>query len=211
MKEKITREPFFSLLSPQKARQHIVDHENGLVSFPYEALVLTLTGNPITANKKHSIKDYVFFRGIRLNCRSKAWQHYSDILKCRLNPCHNTVTTMWTGRSTATAAGCRGWDVWQSSGHEAAWGPHITETQERTVRESGYKEVEDGGTMERLCDSVVRRERRHTGTKQVPWPTLMSRHYPMNTATHVVSDQLGRHKGKTLELSWGLRLSAGYI
>lgn len=40
------------------------------------------------------------------------------------------------------------------------------------------------------------------GTSQVPQPTLMSCHYPVNTATHVVSDQLGRHKGRGLELSW---------
>lgn len=50
----------------------------------------------------------------------------------------------------------------------------------------------------------VRRGGRHMGTSQVPRPTLMSCHYPVNTATHVVSDQLGRHKGRGLELSWGL-------
>lgn len=49
------------------------------------------------------------------------------------------------------------------------------------------------------------------GASQVPRPTLMSCHYPANTAAHVVSDQLGRHKGRGLELSWGLRQSAGYI
>lgn len=35
------------------------------------------------------------------------------------------------------------------------------------------------------------------GRCQVPQPALMSYHYPVNTAMHVVSDQLGSHKGKT--------------
>lgn len=62
LKEKITRETHFPL-SPRKARQHCVDRENGLVSFPYEAIVLTLGGNPIPANKGRYIKDDVVFRG----------------------------------------------------------------------------------------------------------------------------------------------------
>lgn len=38
---------------------------------------------------------------------------------------------------------------------------------------------------------------------QVPQPTLMSCHYPVNTATHVVSDQLGRHKGTSWNSAGG--------
>lgn len=62
MKEKITRETHFPL-NPLKARQNCIDHDNGLVSFPYEAIVLTLGENPNLANKGRYIKDDVVFWG----------------------------------------------------------------------------------------------------------------------------------------------------
>lgn len=52
MKEKITRETHIFPLSPQKSRQRCADHENGLVSFPYEAGVPAVVENVILANKK---------------------------------------------------------------------------------------------------------------------------------------------------------------
>ncbi|KAK5861969.1 hypothetical protein PBY51_017404 [Eleginops maclovinus] len=62
MKEEITRETH-PPVSPRRGRQHCVDHENGLVSFRSEAIVLTQGGNPIPANKERYIKDDAVFRG----------------------------------------------------------------------------------------------------------------------------------------------------
>lgn len=41
------------------------------------------------------------------------------------------------------------------------------------------------------------------GRSQVLQPSLMSSHYPVNTDMHVVSDQLGRHKGKSWSSAGG--------
>lgn len=62
MKEEIIRETR-PPVSPERGRQHCVDHENGLVSFCSEAIVLTPGGNWIPANKELYIKDDAVFRG----------------------------------------------------------------------------------------------------------------------------------------------------
>lgn len=67
-------------------------------------------------------------------------------------------------------------------------GLHIAKKQDGRRREETTWEE---GVAE--TDSVL--SGRHVGRRQVPRSTLMSCHYPVNTATHVVSDQLGRHKG----------------
>lgn len=112
-------------------------------------------------------------------------------LENRLKLCHNTIATMQTGQSATTAAGqlalalqwWRGGDSWQSSGTEHAWGC----TSPRSM----------GGERERRQNDKKWGQQRqsYAGRSQVPRPTVMSCHYPVNTATHFVSDQLGRHKG----------------
>lgn len=62
MKDKIDRETHFPL-NAQKARQHCNDHDNGLVGFPFSALVLALGGNPFLARKGRYIKDDVVLWG----------------------------------------------------------------------------------------------------------------------------------------------------
>lgn len=75
---------------------------------------------------------------------------------------------------------CTGSHNWQSSGNK----------HPRGNQEGGA--VDGAGAFQKTM-----------GRSQVLQPSLMSSHYPVNTDMHVVSDQLGRHKGKSWSSAGG--------
>lgn len=142
----------------------------------------------------------------------KAWQHYSAILRVGWNH----VTTQ--SQECRPADGRRqqpGSSHWLSSDAEEKGESWESGGDNMPERERGWKGKRMGrevrvvrrklklGLKKRLVKSETQ-WKKYGDESRSPRPTLMSPHYPVNTSTHVVYGQLGTHKGRGLELSWGL-------